>query len=127
MITGDSVVLDLLQNDRDPDGDAITLTKITKPVHGDAVASPDGMVTYRATGMRPGMVDSFGYTVGDGRGGTASATVTIRIRSADALPVTGRDAYALIRAGLLAATAGGILYWLGGRGAEPEESEPRPN
>jgi uncharacterized repeat protein (TIGR01451 family) len=116
VVTGDSVVLRPLMNDRDPDGDTLHLTKITKPAYGAAVADPDGEVTYAAAGARAGQVDSFGYTVADGRGGTASATVTIRVAASHALPVTGRDAYALIRAGLAAAATGGILYWLGGRG-----------
>ncbi|GIE97951.1 Ig-like domain-containing protein [Paractinoplanes rishiriensis] len=105
---GDTVVLRPLLNDRDPDGDQLTIVRIT----GSVSAEPDGTIAYvaRETGT-----DTFGYTVSDGRGGTATATVTVHVAAVTELPVTGQDALALIKAGLLAAVAGGVLIWLGGR------------
>jgi hypothetical protein len=118
VVTGDSVVLRPLLNDRDPDGDALTITRLAKPRHGTAVAGLGGEVTYAAGGTPAGLLDTFGYTIADGRG------VTVHVAAAHTTPVTGRDTVTLIRFGLLTVTAGGLLYWLGGRGT-PGLAAPR--
>jgi uncharacterized repeat protein (TIGR03803 family) len=76
-------VLDVLANDVDADGDALTITGVTTPAHGSVQLANDGLsVTYDpADGYAGG--DSFDYTISDGFGGTATATVTITIASPD--------------------------------------------
>ncbi len=125
VVAGDTVVLRPTLNDRDPDGDPITIVAVEDPAHGTAVADPGGTVTYAPGAAFTSGVDAFGYTITDGRGARATATVTVTVTAAAALPVTGQDGRALVRAGLLAIAAGGLLCWLGGIGP-PELPRPRP-
>jgi hypothetical protein len=66
-----------LANDTDADKDGLTITSVTAPSHGVAQVV-DGMVRYTPSGGFVG-TDSFGYTINDGVGGTASATVTVTV------------------------------------------------
>ena len=75
----------LLSQASDDDGDPLTVTAIGAPSHG--VVSQDGpIVTYTPTAGYDG-VDSFTYTVSDGKGGTATGTVYVTVSSNHA-PVT---------------------------------------
>jgi len=67
-----------LVNDTDPDGDAITLQGVGKPLHGTAVAQADGTVRYVAPAGFSGK-DLFTYTIVDATGLTASGTVTVDV------------------------------------------------
>ena len=61
----------------DADNDPLTITGVTGAANG--IASTDGTnVTYTATG---GSSDSFACAISDGRGGTASQTVSVSITS----------------------------------------------
>jgi hypothetical protein len=84
---GVPVTVDVLANDSDPDGDDLALDAVTQP--GDGTAAIDGdQITYRPDTGFAG-TDSFAYTVADGRGGSAGATVTVTVREpADTSPVT---------------------------------------
>jgi outer membrane protein OmpA-like peptidoglycan-associated protein len=68
---------DVLANDSDPDGDPLTIVNVTVPGRGSAVIAA-GQVSYTPA---PGFVgtDTFRYTVSDGRGGSASATITVSV------------------------------------------------
>jgi len=116
VVAGDSVALWPLANDRDPDGDPVTVDRIGQPRHGTARAGPDGTIVYASSRDRGSGTDAFGYTIRDGRGGTAAATVTIRVVAAEDLPVTGRNVMAVATAGLIVVAAGGALYGLCMRG-----------
>ncbi|MEA2002234.1 MAG: Ig-like domain-containing protein, partial [Actinomycetota bacterium] len=83
---GQSVEIDPLRNDSDPDGDALTLGEITRmPEEGSVIINPAGTVTYTHNGMTvpPDHVmpytDSFDYRVDDARMGSAFATVQVWI------------------------------------------------
>ncbi len=80
-----AVVVDVLRNDSDPDGDSLSITSVGAPSSGTASDNGDGTVTYTPA---PGFTgsDSFGYSITDGRGGSASATVTVVVRET---PVAG--------------------------------------
>jgi hypothetical protein len=67
----------LLANDRDPDNDALSVTSFTQGAHG-AVAIANGVATYTPA---PGYVgaDRFTYTVGDGHGQSATASVIVMV------------------------------------------------
>jgi len=75
-----SVVIDVLANDFDPDGDPITVLDIILAEHpkGTVEDNGDGTLTYSPT---PGWWggDSFQYTIIDDCGGTATATVTLDV------------------------------------------------
>jgi hypothetical protein len=75
---GSPVTVSVLANDTDPDGDPLTVTAVTSGVKGSADINPDKTITYTPTGTACG-TDSFTYTVGDGRGLTATTTVGINI------------------------------------------------
>jgi hypothetical protein len=71
-----AVRIAVLANDSDPDGDRLTVISATAPARGMVVINADGTVTYTPSARFDG-TDTFGYTVSDGRGGTASAIVTV--------------------------------------------------
>ena len=72
------VTLDVLANDDDPDGNTLAVTSVTHPDHGTATINSDGTITYDPTNGYKG-TDSFTYTISDGQGGSASATVSLEI------------------------------------------------
>jgi hypothetical protein len=76
----------VLANDHDPDGDTLSVTAVTQGAHG-AVALQAGGVVYTPSADYAGP-DAFGYTVSDGRGGTASATVTVTVTAVNDPPVS---------------------------------------
>ncbi|MFC4067195.1 Ig-like domain-containing protein [Actinoplanes subglobosus] len=86
---GTAVVVDPAGHSTDPNGDTLTVTGTTTPAHGTVVLNGDGTLTYTPdSGFRG--TDAFGYTVSDGR---ASATGTVTINVANAVPVARTDAF----------------------------------
>lgn len=69
--------IDVLANDYDPDGDTITITSVKQPGHG--TATQDGVYAYYTPSASYTGPDFFTYTISDGNGGTASATVFITV------------------------------------------------
>ena len=76
---------DLLANDGDQDGDALTVSGFTQPVNGLLIDNLDGTWSY-VPDLDYSGTDSFTYTVDDGRGGTATATVTINVQAQNDAP-----------------------------------------
>lgn len=74
--SGASVDVNVLANDSDPDGNALTVIAVTQGALGTVQIMPNQQVRYTST-MSIGMTDTFTYTISDGNGGTATATVTI--------------------------------------------------
>jgi hypothetical protein len=64
-------------NDSDPDGDTLIITAVGTPAHGSASFTSTSVTYKPATGFSGG--DSFGYTISDGRGGTASSTISVTV------------------------------------------------
>lgn len=73
-----STTISPLQNDSDPNGDPLTIQSFTQCSEGCSVArvSPTQL---RVMGTRGGARSRFRYTVSDGRGGTATADVTVEV------------------------------------------------
>jgi outer membrane protein OmpA-like peptidoglycan-associated protein len=71
-----SQTLDVLINDRDPDGDSLTITSLTQPSVGNVTISADGK-KLQYTVARCFTRTMFTYTISDGKGGTSTAMVTI--------------------------------------------------
>jgi VCBS repeat-containing protein len=69
----------VLENDRDPDGDALSVTLVGEAGKGTVELQADGSFTYRADKKAKGK-DSFTYLVRDTTGLTALDTVTIQIK-----------------------------------------------
>jgi hypothetical protein len=88
-----TLLLDLIDNDGDTDGDVLTISAIDGedvrpgvPIRvngGSVLLNPDGKVVFTAD---PGFGGdaSFSYTVVDGNGGSAIATATLQVTRADA-------------------------------------------
>ena len=73
------VVIDVLSNDTDVDGDTLSVVSVSDPAHGSATINEDGTVTYTPDPDFNG-VDTFTYTITDGNGGSDTATVTVTVR-----------------------------------------------
>jgi hypothetical protein len=87
---GTAVAINVLANDSDPDGDPLTISGVTTPANGSVVAN-GSTITYTPLGRFAG-VDRFTYTIDDGRGGTATANVTVTVGAApDRPPVAVAD------------------------------------
>ncbi len=89
--------LDLLDNDSDPDGDALTITEIngtpvtagvptTLPSGAVVTLNTDGTVSYDPLADYNGP-DSFTYTISDDEGGTDIATVNLDVTPVNDVPV----------------------------------------
>jgi hypothetical protein len=73
-----AVRIEVLGNDGDPDGDALAITATSTPAHGSVSVGADGSLTYAPDPNYVG-ADSFSYTIGDDRGGVATAQVTVTV------------------------------------------------
>jgi hypothetical protein len=73
-----TVTIDVLANDSDVEGDALSVTAVTIPTNGSVVINPDNTVTYTPDASYSS-TDSFSYTASDGNGGSDTAVVTITV------------------------------------------------
>ena len=73
-----AVTISVLENDADPNGDALTLSEATQGANGSVVINPDGTLTYMPAPNFFG-ADSFTYTINDTHGGTAMGIVNVTI------------------------------------------------
>jgi len=76
--SGSAVDLDVLKNDKDPDGDVLSIVDVQRPLNGEVKNLGDRIRYVPNTGYRGS--DSFEYTVGDGRGGSARASVGVYVK-----------------------------------------------
>lgn len=80
----------VLLNDSDPEGDDLTIVTISGAAHGTAVISGDQVIYTPASGYFGS--DSFSYTIEDGYGGSATATVRVTVvRTSNDPPVAVDD------------------------------------
>lgn len=76
---GGATVLKVTDNDRDVDGDTLTIAATTSPTSGSLTLSVDGRsLTYTPNGGFWG-ADSFTYTVADPGGASATATASLAV------------------------------------------------
>lgn len=75
---GGEVVIEVLENDTDPEGDDLTIGDTSPPDHGTLETLDDRTLLYSHDNSEF-ETDSFQYTIGDGQGGVAQATVAITI------------------------------------------------
>jgi len=107
-----SFVVPVLANDSDPDGDALTVTAVS----GANVALVNGQVIFTppasAQSLKAGQSQNFqfGYTISDGKGGTANATATVTVQGANDAPTSATDSYTTaFNTALVVAAAQGVL------------------
>ncbi|HEX5863775.1 MAG TPA: Ig-like domain-containing protein [Casimicrobiaceae bacterium] len=84
-----ATALDVVANDSDPDGDALTIVSVSAPAHGTASISGN-KIAYTPTAGYVG-TDSFAYTIADPKGLTSSATVAITITGINHPPIAQPD------------------------------------
>jgi hypothetical protein len=88
---GEQVVIDVLANDVDPDGDYVYVSDYGTPRNGDTGGARDGAIEYTPDADFVG-TDSFTYTVTDSAGNVSTATVTVTILPPNQAPVATDDA-----------------------------------
>lgn len=86
---GEAIVIAVLQNDADPDGDPLVLESVSLPAHG-ALTRSGNLVTYTPDRGFHGD-DAFGYTASDGRGGTGTGVITITVLLVNTAPIARGD------------------------------------
>ncbi|GGC02118.1 peptidase M11 [Marinobacterium zhoushanense] len=75
-----AVTINVLANDTDADGDALSISSVSG-VNSTAKINSNGSITFTpATGFTG--IESFSYTVTDGKGGSDSATVSVNVTAA---------------------------------------------
>ncbi|MET0014544.1 MAG: immunoglobulin-like domain-containing protein, partial [Sedimenticola sp.] len=85
-----TITIDVLANDTDADGDALTITDVSEVVDADGnvigtAEVVDGKVEFTPNAEYEGLTDgesvqgSFTYTISDGQGGTDTATVSVSV------------------------------------------------
>jgi VCBS repeat-containing protein len=88
----------VLDDDTDPDGDSLTISgfddsttigTVTDNGDGTFAYDPNGQFENLSTGASA--IDSFTYTVDDGKGGTATATVSITVNGINDAPAANDD------------------------------------
>jgi VCBS repeat-containing protein len=109
----------VLVNDTDPDSDALAVSSFDSvSALGAAVAvAANGSYTYDPTAsamlnaLAEGetVIDSFNYTIGDGQGGFATATVLITVLGVNDAPTAAIDAYFMDEDSSLDVLASGVL------------------
>ena len=90
-----ATVVDVLANDTSaPDtGETLTVAEVTQAAYG-TVSLDAGIVRYTPAANYFGS-DSFTYTLSDGNGGTATATVSINVTPVNDPPTLGSDSFTI--------------------------------
>ena len=93
------LTIDVLANDRDDEGDPLTITRTSTSGHGTVSLRPEGIRYDPNSGFTGN--DEFTYTVIDGYGGTSTATVRIVVTAPQTRnrPPLAVDDRATVRAG----------------------------
>lgn len=85
-----TVIIEVLLNDYDVDGDNLTITTVTQPTNGSATDNGNGTLTYTPNPNFFG-TDTFTYTISDGNNGFDTATVDITVMPVNDPPVAVAD------------------------------------
>lgn len=110
-----ALTFDPRTNDSDSDGNPLAITSATNGAHGTVVVNSGTSVTFTPTSGYSG-ADSFTYTISDGQGGSATATVSMTISSANTAPVAVNDSNSA------------FAMYTGGAGVRPTKTlDPRAN
>ena len=83
------IIIDVLGNDSDVDGDDLTVTAASSP-NGDVTINPDGTLTFTPDENYNGPAE-ITYTVEDGEGGSDEGTVTVDVTPVNDAPVAADD------------------------------------
>ncbi|MFN2469575.1 MAG: Ig-like domain-containing protein [Gaiellaceae bacterium] len=104
------VTFDVLANDADPDGDALTLASF------DSSGVGEGTLTHNGAGQFTFVPEegfngsqAFAYTASDGHGGSDTTSVTITVVAQPDAPVAADDAYSTTQGTAVVQSAPGVL------------------
>ncbi|HWL67502.1 MAG TPA: DUF2341 domain-containing protein [Geminicoccus sp.] len=87
---GQPVLITVLTNDSDGNGDPLQLSGIAMPANGTvSIDGLDRLLYTPATGFTG--TDQFTYTITDGQGGTATGRVTVQVQASNTAPVATAD------------------------------------
>lgn len=95
-ISGTPVTINVVANDTDPDGDALSIPAVGTAAHGTLTLNANGSVTYTPSAGFVGN-DSFTYTLRDATGATATGTVTVTVTAANRAPDAVNDTFMVMR------------------------------
>jgi hypothetical protein len=98
----DSVVCDedgaisvsVLSNDNDPDGDPLSIASVGQPANGSAEMGASNNIVYTPALNFNGL-DSFIYTISDGRGGSAVGQVSVTVTPVNDVPSSPQNVVAV--------------------------------
>jgi len=85
----EQLLIDVLANDSDPDSDPISISSISEAQYGSTLQIDDSQIQYTAPASATS--DSFTYTISDGKGGTAQATVNVEVLMPNYPPIANDD------------------------------------
>ncbi|MDQ7250101.1 beta strand repeat-containing protein [Dongia sedimenti] len=88
----------VLANDSDVEGDSLTATVVSGPLHGTLTLNADGTFSYTHDGSA-NLTDSFTYTAHDGTTNGNTATVNITAKPVNLAPVAVGDSIVLAEGG----------------------------
>jgi hypothetical protein len=100
---GSSVLIAVLDNDSDTEGDPLQVVAVTPGTLGQGLVEGD-VVRYTPDGTQVG-VDTLTYTVVDGQGGEATATITVAVGRQQAVRLRARP----VAHALATQTLGGVV------------------
>ncbi len=86
---GTLVVIPVLANDSDPDGDFLLIESFTAPQHGSVLNARTNLSYIPDAGFEG--TDTFSYTTSDGNGGSSQATVTVSVAGVNEAPIARDD------------------------------------
>jgi VCBS repeat-containing protein len=98
----------VLGNDTDVNGDTLTATRLTNPMHGTLVFNTNGSFTYTPTTGYVG-ADSFTYLANDTQVNSNTATVYLTVTAVNHAPVAVIDTYSTNEDTALTMAASGVL------------------
>jgi hypothetical protein len=87
---GESVEINVLSNDSDPEGDAISVYLKRAPEHGTVNIQASGKAVYTPSGDFSGS-DTFAYRAEDSHGASSSALVNVIVSGENRSPVAEKD------------------------------------
>lgn len=114
---GSSVLIEVLHNDHDPDGDGHLhgedlVVNAPDPLLGSVVVDPvEGDVTFTPAAGVAGTAVSFDYTITDHQGLPGTATVTVRVLEEEGPPLDGLALYLRADTGVELDVDGTVLGW----------------
>lgn len=94
-----AVTIAVLANDSDPDGDKLSVTSVTGG-NGSATLNSDGSLRFTPASGFTGTT-SLNYSIADGRGGSASALVSVSVTASNLAPVATNDVASMSSRGSL--------------------------